>query len=137
MTTHPSHDSEPVSVAITRRVIPENAPAFDDWLTEVQQLATEFAGYQGMDVIRPTDASSPHYVIIVRFESHEHYARWHDSSERAEAVARSTHLVSGEAAVEEAHGLAGWFAHPNPMRQRPGHRGSTRWPCSRLPVCTP
>ena len=101
--------SEPVSVAITRRVKPGKVEAFEAWIDEIEAAAAEFDGYGGMDVVRPTDAAEPTYVIILRFGSHQLYAAWHDSAERAEAVERSLDMTTGAAAFQEAHGLEAWF----------------------------
>ena len=107
-----SDDSDPVSVAITRQVKPGQVEAFEAWLEEIKAAAAGFHGYAGMDVIGPADAGTPTYVIILRFASYELYSAWHNSPERAEAVARSLDMTTGSPVFEEAHGLEGWFTSP-------------------------
>ncbi len=82
---------------------------FEVWIDEIREAAAEFDGYAGMDVVRPTDPSRPTYVIILRFASHQLYAAWHDSPERAETVERSLDMTTGPPAFEQAHGLEAWF----------------------------
>ena len=107
-----SDDSDPVSVAITRQVKPGQVKPFEAWLDEIKAAAAGFRGYAGMDVIRPADATTPTYVIILRFASYELYSAWHDSAERAEVVERSLDMTMGAPVFEEAHGLEGWFTPP-------------------------
>ena len=107
-----SDDSDPVSVAISRQVKPGQVEAFEAWLDEIKAAAAGFHGYAGMDVIRPADAGTPTYIIILRFASYELYSAWHDSPERAEAVERSLDMTTGAPVFEEAHGLEGWFTPP-------------------------
>ena len=104
--------SDPVSVAITRRVKPGQVEAFEAWLDEIKAVAAGFDGYAGMDVVRPADADNPAYVIILRFGSYELYTAWHDSPQRAETVERSLNMTMGDPMFEEAHGLEGWFTPP-------------------------
>ena len=104
--------SDPVSVAITRHVKPGQVEAFEAWLDEIKTAAAGFDGYAGMDVVRPADAATPTYVIILRFGSYELYTAWHYSPERTEAVERSLDFTMGDPVFEEAHGLEGWFTPP-------------------------
>ena len=114
-------DPDPISIGITRRVKNDQVEAFEAWLREIQTAAAGFDGYAGMDVVRPTDAADPTYVIILRFDSYQHYSAWHESPERGEAVERSLTMTTGDPFVEEAHGLEGWFTPPTPQAsaQRP------------------
>ena len=95
-----SDDSDPVSVAISRQVKLGQVEAFEAWLDEIKAAAAGFHGYAGMDVIRPADAGTPTYIIILRFASYELYSAWHDSPERAEAVERSLDMTTGPPVFE-------------------------------------
>ena len=105
-------DPNPISIGITRRVKSDQIEAFEAWLGEIQTAAAGFDGYAGMDVVRPTDADNPTYVIILRFDSYEQYSAWHESPERGETVQRSLAMTTGDPVVDEAHGLEGWFTPP-------------------------
>jgi antibiotic biosynthesis monooxygenase (ABM) superfamily enzyme len=102
-------DPDPISIGITRHVRSDHVHAFEAWLDEIKSAAGAFDGYAGMDVVRPADADNPTYVIILRFDSLEHYTAWHESPERGEAVERSLAMTTGDPLVEEAHGLEAWF----------------------------
>ena len=110
MTASELEDSEPVSVAIRRRVKAGKIPAFEKWLDEITVAAAGFNGYASMDVVRPVDPANATYMIILRFDSYRNYTTWHQSPQRAELVERAGDLSVGEAILEEAHGLEGWFA---------------------------
>lgn len=113
--------SDPVSVAITRQLKSGQVEAFEAWLDEIKAAAAGFHGYAGMDVIRPADAATPTYVIILRFASYELYSAWHESPERSELVNRSLAMTTGDPVFEESHGLEAWFtpATPAPAVARP------------------
>ena len=112
--------SDPVSVAITRRVRPDRVGAFEAWLDEIKVAARGFEGYAGMDVVRPADPSETTYVIILRFDRHENYTTWHGSARRSELVERASGLTVGEGVFEEASGLEGWFTPASgPGTRRP------------------
>ena len=97
MTTRGDEGPDPVSVAITRRVKPGQTEAFEAWLEEIRDLAARFDGCMGMDVIRPADASTTTYVVIVRFDSYDLYrtrprsrSAARPSSQRQPAPARAS-----------------------------------------------
>ena len=114
-------DPDPISIGITRHVKSDQIEAFEAWLNEIQTAAAGFDGYAGMDVVRPADADNPTYVIILRFDSYQHYTAWHQSPQRGKAVERSLAMTTGDPIVEEAHGLEGWFTPPTAQgsAQRP------------------
>ena len=116
-----SADPDPISIGITRHVKSDQVEAFEAWLDEIKAAAGAFDGYAGMDVVRPADAENPTYVIILRFDSYEHYTAWHESPERGEAVQRSLAMTTGDPSFEEAHGLEAWFTPPTSQgsAQRP------------------
>lgn len=112
-------DPDPISVGITRHVMSDQVDAFEAWLGEIQTAASGFDGYAGMDVVRPSDADNPTYLMILRFDSYQQYTAWHESPARDEMVARSIAMTTGDASFEEAHGLEAWFTPPKAQVQRP------------------
>ena len=105
-------EPDPISIGITRHVKSDFVEAFEAWLGEIQTAAAGFDGYAGMDVVRPADAHNPTYVIILHFDTYQHYTAWHESPERGKAVERSLAMTTGDPIFEEAHGLEGWFTPP-------------------------
>ena len=105
-------DRDTISIGITRHVKSDQVEAFEEWLDEIKAAAGAFDGYAGMDVVRPADTDTPTYLIILRFDSYEHYTAWHESPERGEAVKQSLAMTAGDPVIEEAHGLEAWFTAP-------------------------
>jgi len=108
-------DRDSVSVAIVRDVKPERVDEFEGWLQEVSAAPSAVDGYAGMDVIRPrlSRGKTPRYTVILRFYSHDKYALWHNSPERAKFVELADEFSLTRPALQERHGLDSWFAPPD------------------------
>lgn len=117
-----SEDSGPVTISISRRVIPGKELEYEQWVQGITAEAVKFPGHMGVNVIRPTPPSTE-YVSIFRFDSYEHSRDWEESATRADWLAGLAGITEGEDAVEKATGLEFWFslpelpaAHPSPHK---------------------
>ncbi len=115
-------DSGPVTISISRRVVPGREADYEAWVQGITARAITFPGHMGVNVIRPTPPSRE-YVSIFRFDSYQHSRDWEESSVRAEWLERLEGITEGEDAVEKATGLEFWFslpelpaAHPSPHK---------------------
>ena len=102
----------PVTVAVSRVIKPGAEAAFETWLAGVCRVATGFEGHMGVSVLRPP-AGGRKFVLIFRFDTLEHLARWNESAERAEWLARAEPLTSGQPTLEVTTGLEHWFTLPD------------------------
>ena len=108
-------DRDSVSVAIVRDVKPERVDEFEGWLQEVSAALSPVDGYAGMDVVRPrlSRGKTPRCTVILRFDSHDKYALWHNSPERAKLIELADEFSLTRPALQERHGLESWFAPPD------------------------
>lgn len=123
--THPDpsdSSSGPVTVSLSRRVVPGREADYEAWLRGITAEAVTFRGHMGVNVIRPTPPSRE-YISIFRFDNYQHSRAWEDSAVRARWLDRLEGLVEGETAVEKGTGLEFWFslpelpsAHPSPHK---------------------
>ena len=87
---------QPVTVSVSRKVIPGKESEYEAWLSDISQVAAGFAGHMGVYVLRPSDATRGEYVAIYRFDTYEHALHWEESKERAAWIKKLAPLVEGE-----------------------------------------
>lgn len=104
--------SGPVTVVISRRVIPGKESEFEELSTEMTRSASRFPGYLGANMFRPAAKDDPEYRIIFRFSSPDMLKAWHQSSEREVLLGRIEQLLSSPTRREISYGIAGWFDLP-------------------------
>ena len=97
----------PVTVAITRKVAPEDTTQMIAWVRAGTAMAELFPGFLGAGWVRPRDASDEWHMLY-RFADASSLGAWESSTER------QWWLRSGEGMVEHARserrtGIEGWF----------------------------
>ena len=80
--------SEPITVVVRRTIRPDATEAFEQWLRGVIEVASEFDGFGGVEVIRPAPGQGQDWVLVFRFDSQEQLDAWNASTERAEWLAK-------------------------------------------------
>lgn len=115
-------DTGPVTISISRRVVPGREADYEAWVQGITAQAIKFPGHMGVNVIRPTPPSRE-YVSIFRFDTYQHSRDWEESNVRAEWLARLEGITEGEDEVVKGTGLEFWFslpelpaAHPSPHK---------------------
>jgi uncharacterized protein len=102
----------PVTVAVSRHVIPGREAAFAEWVQGISADAARFPGHLGAGHIRPARTDDEH-TIVYRFDTREHFDAWQDSEERRRWMESSHDLIVGEPRVQMATGLEYWFTDPS------------------------
>jgi len=110
----------PVTVVITHKAKRGCEEQFKAWLKGINQEASQYQGYMGVQIIEPPSTSDREYVIIVRFDSYEHLKIWNDSDIREQYLADLRSLTEDESKYEYQSGLEYWFSLPDmPVRVLP------------------
>jgi antibiotic biosynthesis monooxygenase (ABM) superfamily enzyme len=122
MSTATPAKPRPVTVLITRRVLPGNEGAFEEISAALIEAATRFPGHLGGYVLRPEGEASPVYQTLFAFDEQAHLDAWADSAERRTLVDRLSAISEGEGAVHRLSGLEGWFALPSAPTRLPPPR---------------
>jgi len=104
--------SQGVTVVVRRNVRPQHRADYEVWLADLIAQASQFEGYLGTDVHRPSGADDRRYTSIFRFDCAEHLQAFEDSDVRREAVRRVADFVEGDARWERLTGLEVWFSPP-------------------------
>ncbi|MFJ1512212.1 antibiotic biosynthesis monooxygenase [Cellulosimicrobium funkei] len=100
----------PVTVAIERRVRPENVPAVTRWVQDGVNLANRYPGFLGSGWVRAS-AGSHDWHMLYRFADVATLDAWETSSDRVGWLAQGRDLVE-ETRVERRTGIEGWFDTP-------------------------
>jgi len=111
-------DTGPVTVIVTRKAKKGKIKEFEEWMDGVSHDAMKFEGHMGVNIIRPSDASSnPEYVIIFRFNTYDNLKKWESSEIRKEWIRKSKDVTEGDPKTEIQTGLEFWFTpHSAPER---------------------
>ena len=104
--------ADPVTVAVSRHVIPGREAAFAEWAQGISADAARFPGHLGAGHIRPAHADGEH-TIVYRFDTREHFDAWQESEQRRQWMEASRDLIVGEPRVQMATGLEYWFTDPS------------------------
>ncbi len=112
-------DDPPVTVAITRRVRPEDEQLMQAWVEAGTSLAQHFPGFLGTGWLRPGPGSRDWHMLY-RFDSRASLLLWEESRERTMWLRSAQDLVQ-HTRVEHRTGIEGWFDEP---QQRPSDDAS-------------
>ncbi len=112
MTHHRDTDNNPVTISVSRRVVPGREAEFEDWIRGIAEAASHFEGQQGLSILRPSEKTGGRYVMIYRFDNYEHAAAWETSPERSEWIAKLEGISDGDADRKSETGLEVWFDMP-------------------------
>ncbi|MEZ4404911.1 MAG: antibiotic biosynthesis monooxygenase [Polyangiales bacterium] len=107
-----SHDREPVTVVVTRRVRPGHEADYESWLDRLIEGASTMSGYVGARVQRPGAGEPPVYTSVFRFESVESLRAFEESDLRRRALSEVTRFVEADAVWSRLTGLELWFTPP-------------------------
>ncbi len=100
----------PVTVAVQRRVAPENVPAVTRWVQAGVNLANRYPGFLGSGWVRAADGSHEWHMLY-RFADATTLETWETSSDRSRWLEEGRGLVE-ETRVERRTGIEGWFDEP-------------------------
>ena len=112
--------TQPIHVAITRRIKPGSEAEFQKALTEFFKTSFAHTGVRGAGMLVPPPGShSNEYGIIRTFASDEERKSFYASPDFLAWKEKVSSLTEGEPAYKELHGLEAFFRDqtaPNPPR---------------------
>ncbi len=99
----------PLTVAITRRVRPEDGLLMQAWVHAGTSMAERFDGFLGAGWVRSGDED---WHMLYRFDTRAHLDAWERSSERIRWLRSAADLVEHRR-TEYRTGIEGWFDEPD------------------------
>ena len=115
------HDM-PVTTVIRQRPKADAVDRYEAWLKEITPLAQQFAGHQGVNIIRPQNASGA-YTIVLHFDTTSNLRKWLESEARQRLIQRIRPLLRDNEDIDIKTGLEFWFTpaaggmHAKPYKQ--------------------
>ena len=106
--TLPQATEGPLTVAITRRVHPEDELLMQAWVHAGTSMAERFDGFLGAGWVRSGDED---WHMLYRFDSRAHLDAWERSTERTRWLRSAADLVEHRR-TEYRTGIEGWFDAP-------------------------
>ena len=76
-----------------------------------------FPGHLGVQILRPTSAASPEWIVVIKFQSRGAYDGFRNSPEYQRWTAEIRGLLESDPVVEERCGLESWFVLPGATDQ--------------------
>jgi uncharacterized protein len=107
--TLPQATDGPLTVAITRRVRPEDGLLMQAWVHAGTSMAERFDGFLGAGWVRSGEED---WHMLYRFDSRTHLDAWERSSERMRWLRSAADLVEHRR-TEYRTGIEGWFDEPD------------------------
>jgi hypothetical protein len=102
----------PITITVSRTVKPGREADYEAWSKEIISVASIFAGYLGVNVLRPARETGGEYVSIYRFDTYGHARAFQNSSQRAQLLEKLEDIVEGEPKIKHVTGLETWFELP-------------------------
>ncbi|GHU46457.1 Uncharacterized protein conserved in bacteria [Mycobacteroides abscessus subsp. abscessus] len=97
----------PITVSITRTVLPGQHRRFNAWVQAGQELVRERTGYLGSGWVR-TSPDSDEWHVLYRFADAKSLKAWDESDDRQWWIDSAAELVE-TTKVEHRTGIEGWF----------------------------
>lgn len=113
---------ESVTLIISEMVQPQRIKEYEEWVTGINQAVKKFAGFIGVDVIRPRNPKHLEYVVIVRFNTYQNLTIWQESKICQIWLDKAKSMTVRQTHVMEANGLELWFTLPEniyPVSKQP------------------
>src|SRR5262245_43929818 len=100
----------PVTVVIARLVKQGREREFEEWLAGITEQMSEFEGFRRLELARPIDGLQREHVVILRFDSPDHLARWEASEIRRIWLAKADRFTDRLVGIQHIGGMEGLFA---------------------------
>lgn len=110
--------SDPITLVISELVRPDRISEYEIWVKGINHAAQQFAGFIGVEVIRPRDHNHAEYVVIVKFDNYTHFRAWQTSSVYRDWLDKARHLLISRTHQHQPTGLELWFTLPPNVSQQ-------------------
>lgn len=98
------------TVVITHRVLQDQQPSYERWLTEIAPMCKAWPGHLDWHIVRPIPGLSETYTVVIRFDTQQHLKAWMASPERARLINKVQPLLASGDGFFVSSGLDFWFA---------------------------
>jgi uncharacterized protein len=104
-----ANSSGPVTVNVKIKAKKGRIDEFEEWMHNIIHESMRFEGHMGVNIIRPSDASNPEYIVILRFDTYQNLAKWENSETQRIWFEKGKDLWEVEPRFAKQTGLEFWF----------------------------
>lgn len=104
-----ANSNGPVTVNVKIKAKKSRIDEFEEWMDNIIHESMKFEGHMGVNIIRPSDASNPEYVVILRFDTYQNLAKWENSETQRIWFEKGKDLWEVEPRFAKQTGLEFWF----------------------------
>jgi len=103
---------EVVTQLIRHRVRQEHLASYEAWLRRIVEVAHDYPGHLGVDVIRSEQDGVPLFTSVLRFDGATCLQDWLGSAQRQALIAEVQPLLANEEELELHPSREFWFSPP-------------------------
>jgi len=104
-----ANSNGPVTVNVKIKAKKGRINEFEGWMHNIIHESMRFEGHMGVNIIRPSDASNPEYIVILRFDTYQNLAKWENSETQRIWFEKGNDLWEVEPRFAKQTGLEFWF----------------------------
>jgi antibiotic biosynthesis monooxygenase (ABM) superfamily enzyme len=104
-----ANSNGPVTVNVKIKAKKGRIDEFEEWMHNIIHESMRFEGHMGVNTIRPSDASNPEYIVILRFDTYQNLAKWENSETQRIWFEKGKDLWEVEPRFAKQTGLEFWF----------------------------
>lgn len=104
-----ANSNGPVTVNVKIKAKKGRIDEFEEWMDNIIHESMRFEGHMGVNIIRPSDASNPEYIVILRFDTYQNLAKWENSETQRIWFEKGKDLWEVEPRFAKQTGLEFWF----------------------------
>ena len=104
-----ANSKSPVTVNVKIKAKKGRIDEFEEWMDNIIHESMRFEGHMGVNIIRPSDASNPEYIVILRFDTYQNLAKWENSETQRIWFEKGKDLWEVEPRFAKQTGLEFWF----------------------------
>lgn len=105
------HKIKSVTEVFVTHVKPDKYDAYRKWASKIQQVESQFTGYQGVYIQAPGKEEGNPWITILSFDTPEHLNAWLTSEQRKEILKEAESSVEALYSHRVEGPFAGWFAN--------------------------
>ncbi|MFG2517935.1 antibiotic biosynthesis monooxygenase [Streptomyces sp. NPDC048527] len=102
-------DREGATAVISHVVRPGREEEFEHWQEKVLKEQEKFPGFMGTEFFRPVEGIQENWVVVFRYDTHEHLDAWLESSRREHLLRKGRDYFASYDVRKVGTAFSGWF----------------------------
>ncbi|WP_406102138.1 antibiotic biosynthesis monooxygenase [Streptomyces sp. NBC_01003] len=109
---------EGVTAVVSHDVRPGREEDFERWQEKILREQEKYPGFMGTEFFRPVEGIQDNWVIVFRYDTHEHLDAWLDSSSREHLLKEGRDYFASYDVRKVGTAFGGWFRFGSDEEER-------------------